>query len=289
VLHHAEAHFFVSCRVFVSARFGFLVHDRIPFSGRACRGFRSAMCHSLARSGPRAPGAPCPPPGLFVSFDFSRAVTSLSPSSTSLSLSPRGALGFGDVIAGGEFFPSPSLLSLSPPPPLLLPRAASLPAPSRGRALRRPWPRARAAPSARPRARPRPSPASPPHARPRPSRAAPRLASPSPCTRALPAPASPRPAATPSPASPLPGEPPSPASPPRPRAPRLGRALAVRPGRAPPRGSLDRAPDRAPARARAPATRVPCVCTARVPSARAACSRACDRSRAAFTPRFNPF
>jgi hypothetical protein len=75
------------------------VRDWILFSGRACRGFRSAMWPSPARSGPRAPGAPCPPherpplPDLFGSFDFSHAVTSLSLSHLSLS---RGALGFGD-------------------------------------------------------------------------------------------------------------------------------------------------------------------------------------------------
>jgi hypothetical protein len=40
----------------------------------------------------------------------------------------------------------------------------------------------------------------------------------------------------------------------------------------------------APARARAPATRVPRVCTARVPSARATRSRACDCSRTALNP-----
>jgi hypothetical protein len=49
------------------------------------------------------------------------------------------------------------------------------------------------------------------------------------------------------------------------------------------------APSRAPACARAPATRVPRACMVRVPSARVACSRECDRSRAAFNPRFNPF
>jgi hypothetical protein len=45
-----------------------------------------------------------------------------------------------------------------------------------------------------------------------------------------------------------------------------------------------RALGRAPARARAPANRVPRVCTARVPSARATRSRACDRSRTALNP-----
>jgi hypothetical protein len=58
-----------------------------------------------ARPGPaRAPlvplPTPCAPPPLdpFVSFDFSRAITSLS--LFHLSLSPRGALGFGIEIAG---------------------------------------------------------------------------------------------------------------------------------------------------------------------------------------------
>jgi hypothetical protein len=61
------------------------------------------MCHSPAQPGPfgpRAPGAACPPharapsPDPFVSFDFSHTVTSLS--LFHLSLSPRGALAFGD-------------------------------------------------------------------------------------------------------------------------------------------------------------------------------------------------
>jgi hypothetical protein len=37
------------------------IHDWIPFSGRVCRGFRSVLWPSPARSGPCAPGAPCPP------------------------------------------------------------------------------------------------------------------------------------------------------------------------------------------------------------------------------------
>jgi hypothetical protein len=58
------------------------------------------------------------PPGPFLSFDFSRATTSLS--LPSLYLSPRGALSFGDddhqnLDPRGEL-PSPSLSS--PPPPL---------------------------------------------------------------------------------------------------------------------------------------------------------------------------
>ena len=73
------------------------VRDWIPFSGRACRGFRSALWPSLAWSSPLRPArpwrplpSPCarplPPPDPFVSFDFSRAVTSLS--LFHLSLSP---------------------------------------------------------------------------------------------------------------------------------------------------------------------------------------------------------
>jgi hypothetical protein len=50
---------------------------------------------SPAQLGPRAPGTPCSPCAPlvpFLSFDFSRVASSLSP----ISLSPRGALGFGD-------------------------------------------------------------------------------------------------------------------------------------------------------------------------------------------------
>jgi hypothetical protein len=83
-----------------------------------------------AQSGTRAPGAPAPmcappPPGLFLSFDFSRAATSLS----HLSLSPRGALGFGDgdrqsLDPRGELplpSPSPSPFLSLPPLPFFLP------------------------------------------------------------------------------------------------------------------------------------------------------------------------
>jgi hypothetical protein len=95
-----------------------------------------------ARSGPRAPGAPytpharAPPPGLFLSFDFSRAVTSLS--LFHLSLSPRGALGFGDgdrrsLDPQGEFaLPLPLPLSLSLPLPFFSPWPRALPSPARG-------------------------------------------------------------------------------------------------------------------------------------------------------------
>jgi hypothetical protein len=107
-----------------------------------------------AQPGPaRAPLAPCaipirappPSPDPFVSFDFSRAVTSLS--LFHLSLSPHGALGFGVEIAGiwipgGEFSPSPSL-SLS---------RLSLPFFSPARPARRLGPHAPCAAS-RPRAR----------------------------------------------------------------------------------------------------------------------------------------
>jgi hypothetical protein len=77
----------------------------------------------------RAPLAPlalpmhAPPPLIPLShLIFSRAVTYLS----HLSLSPRGALGFGDEIAGvwilgGEFSPPLPFLSLSPPPPFFFP------------------------------------------------------------------------------------------------------------------------------------------------------------------------
>jgi hypothetical protein len=50
---------------------------------------------SLVRRAPGTPYSPCAPPGLFLSFDFSRAATSLSLSLPSLCLS-CGALGFGD-------------------------------------------------------------------------------------------------------------------------------------------------------------------------------------------------
>jgi hypothetical protein len=114
---------------------------------------------SPARPGPaRAPLAPLPSlarppsPDPFGSFDFSRAVTSLSFFHLSLSL-PLGALGFGVEIAGilipgGEFSPPLPSPSLSPSPPLLLPcvpspvpvaRAPGGPRP--GRALPSPAPR----------------------------------------------------------------------------------------------------------------------------------------------------
>jgi hypothetical protein len=105
----------------------------------------------------------------------------------------------------------------------------------------------------------------------------------------------------PPPSRPLPGKPlpggPAPCPCPCPRAPRPGHALSLpqlrpsrvprpRPGRAP-----RRAPDRAPALPepvpRRP--RAPCSYTVRVPSARVAYSRACDRSRATFNSRLNPF
>jgi hypothetical protein len=263
------------------------------------------MCHSLAQPGLVRPARPPLPLIPLSHLIFSRAVTSLS--LFHLYLSPRGALGFGDVITGvgilgGEFFPSPSLLSL-PPPPFLLPLAtrASLPC-LRARPGCAPLPRRATRPRARPRA-PLPSPSRVPvAARPRPI---PRPASPSPC------------APCPGPGEPVSHRGPAPASPPRPRAPCLPRPTpwpraggcawprAPRPGRAPaavlralrpgprPLGRVPRPCPRLRPRAPLPepvprqlrATR---TCTVRVPSARAAYSRACDRSRAAFNPRFNP-
>jgi hypothetical protein len=251
----------------------------------------------LARPGPaRAPLAPPalpmrapPPPGPFLSFDFSRAVTSLS--LFHLSLSPRGALGLGMVIAGVWIpevsFPSPSLY---PPPPLLLPHTASLPAPLRA------TPRASLS----------------------------RAPSPSPPRRAPPLPGEPLPVPGGAPALCL--RPPRP-RPPRPRPPAHPRLVpAARPcasaclvlgggGSAPARAPLPRRARRPPRalaprscpvgcalaarprpRPRAPLPepvprqpRVPRACTVCVPSACAACSRACDRSRAAFNSRLIPF
>jgi hypothetical protein len=116
------------------------VRDLSPFGGRACRGFRSVMWPS-----PRAPGAPPPPMRpLLLSLshlDFPR--NNLPLLLPPLSLPPCGALGFGVKITGiwipgGEFSPSPSLLSLSlplhsssparaPAPPCSPPRPCSLP------------------------------------------------------------------------------------------------------------------------------------------------------------------
>jgi hypothetical protein len=79
---------------------------------------------------------------------------------------------------------------------------------------------------------------------------------------------------------------------------RPGRALAARPDpvpRAPqprPIARLGRAPTRAPSRAPAlpvPRSRALRACTVHAPSTRAACSRTCDRSRAAFNSRLNSF
>jgi hypothetical protein len=77
--------------------------------------------------------APSPPPGLFLSFDFSRAVTSPSLSHLSLSLPPRGALGFGDgdrrsLDPRGEL-PLPCPFLSLPPPPFLPALAARPPLP----------------------------------------------------------------------------------------------------------------------------------------------------------------
>jgi hypothetical protein len=176
------------------------IRDWSPFEGRACRGFRSTKWPGLAQPNPAQPGlpgparaplaplptSPCAPLLLSLShLDFPRSNLSLF----HLSLSPRGALGFGVVIAGiwipgGEFFPSPFLFSLSSPsfsssptrppcsraPRALAPRRPSARAPRaalgpRARALSRPR-RPRLALPRRPRTVPV-SP-SPPRALPRP-------------------------------------------------------------------------------------------------------------------------
>jgi hypothetical protein len=107
-----------------------------------------------AQLGPRAPGARALPmrpplPWSFPLIQFSRATTSSSP--TSLSLSPRGALGLGDgdrrnLDPRGEL-PSPLLLSLPLPlPPLPFPARAPFFSP----ACAPPCSPSRAAPGARP-------------------------------------------------------------------------------------------------------------------------------------------
>jgi hypothetical protein len=87
------------------------IRDWSPFEGRVCRGFRSAKWPGptqpnparlgLARPGPRVPGAPAhiPMRPLLLSLshlDFPRSNLPLPLPP----LSPRGALGFGVVIAG---------------------------------------------------------------------------------------------------------------------------------------------------------------------------------------------
>jgi hypothetical protein len=98
-----------------------------------------------------------------------------------------------------------------------------------------------------------------------------------PSAPALPSARAPHRPGVPAPGEPLP--PPRPASPAPPPPCLRPRALS----RTPP-GPQSYAPGRAPACARAPATRIPRASTVRVPSARVACSRACDRSRTALNP-----
>jgi hypothetical protein len=89
MLKHISLSDVVVNRVFVSSRLGF----------RFAIGVRLVVVHVVgfdprcdpAQPGPRAPGAPAPmrtppPLNLFLSFDFSRAATSLSHSHLSLSL-----------------------------------------------------------------------------------------------------------------------------------------------------------------------------------------------------------
>jgi hypothetical protein len=169
------------------------VHDLIPFSGRACRGLRSAKWlgpaqPGLARPGPARPWRPhlSHAPLLSLSLIWiSHATTSPLPLPP---LSPRGALGIGDgdhrnldpeVSSPPLPFSSLSLsllffLPRARPPFPLLARAPTLPARPRWRAAAPPPPsprrRAAAPPSpARGGARPPPParPARPPAARPR--------------------------------------------------------------------------------------------------------------------------
>jgi hypothetical protein len=95
MLKHISLSDVVVSRVLVSFRFGFwfvigfqLVVVHVVGLDPRCGPARP----SPARSGPRAPGAPCPPmrapplPDSFLTFDFSRTVTSLSLFHLSLSL-----------------------------------------------------------------------------------------------------------------------------------------------------------------------------------------------------------
>jgi hypothetical protein len=127
-------------RVFVSSCFGF--RFMIGFRSVVVRvvGFCPATRPSPARSAlARAPLAPVPPPcappfSPFLSFDF----PAQQPPLLHLSLSPYGALGFGDgdrqiwtprcaPLHSPSHSPSPSLSS----PPVLLPCVRPLPRPSR--------------------------------------------------------------------------------------------------------------------------------------------------------------
>jgi hypothetical protein len=149
MLKHISLSDVVVSRVFVSFRFGF----------RFTIGFRLVVVHVVGfdpRSGPARPGparAPLAPPALpmrappspwSLSLIWFLQHSNLPISLPPLSLSPRGALGFGNgdrrsLDPRGEF-PLPFPLSLSlPPPPFLIPQPA-----------RPPWPRA-----------PSPAPASP--------------------------------------------------------------------------------------------------------------------------------
>jgi hypothetical protein len=89
MLKHISLSDVVVSHVFVSSRFGFrLVVVRVVGFDPRCDPARPGP----VQSGLRAPGAPAPcappPPGLFLSFDFSRAVTSLSHLSLSLPVVP---------------------------------------------------------------------------------------------------------------------------------------------------------------------------------------------------------
>jgi hypothetical protein len=209
--------YLMSCLIACSSRpgsdFGLRSEFRLVFDPRS-----DLARPSPARSGPVRPAGPwrplpypCapPPPNPVVSFDFlPHSNFPLPP----LSLSPHGALGFGDEIAGvwiprGEFpLPFPFSLSLLP-----LPYSSPGRAPYPARATRPPLPRrapwrrpSRAASHAWPSPSPRRSPsASPASAEPLPVSCP--VASPSPrrAPPAEPLPAS-RPLASPTLAEPLP-------------------------------------------------------------------------------------
>jgi hypothetical protein len=256
---------------------------------------------SPAQSGQRAPDAPCP--------THARAPLPLIPLSHLIflscsnfplpPLSPRGALGFRDEIAGvwipgGEFSPPRPFLSLSSPP-FFFPWTR----PSPVLVVCAPW-------------------RVPPRRAPSPSapcmlavgRAPPRVAPPDESRLGRAPPRVAPPPASPAPAEPIPGRAPPrqrPSRAPHPQPRPLLRPCApwprprLRPGRRP-GGRAPVVPSAAcPGRALGCALARPCpspcpgslapraACTVRVPPARAACSRACDHSRISFNPRLIHF
>jgi hypothetical protein len=303
--------YLMSCLIACSSRpgsdFGLRSEFRLVFDPRS-----DLARPSPARSGPVRPAGPwrplpypCapPPPNPVVSFDFlPHSNFPLPP----LSLSPHGALGFGDEIAGvwiprGEFSPPLPFLSLPPAPPLFfpwpraLPRARHTPSPAPSRAVAATQP-------CRIPCLAEPLPASLSLGEPRLCRAPPRvvprgepLPASRPSGRAPPCVAPPRephlgrapprvvpPSTNPSPAAPLPSTTPPAAPWPRP-GPRPGGRAPTVPSAVCPSRALGCALAR-PCLSPCPGSLVPrAACTIRVPSARVACSRACDRSRVSLT------